>query len=308
MKKQRLFRIITKATSLMLLLMALNATNTLAQPVTPPPNVGIYHHPIDLSKQALAIKFFPRTSYYPPLQTGMTLNVLDGYIYFDSLVRSVNVSSGQFDSLISTMYDSDTLRYAVKYLYEMIDWDPITFFQYVGYQPLFTAPYTNTSIIHVFNGILNRVSQVIPDSGAELAYMTKADAILHVTVLDTSTVQYAPGNNQVRVKCTIDDIIKGQRLTGCYDTGYQAGKGGKNPKTLSAPGDCFDFEYGLLSQSQIKDVSGYVLNRTTPWVLPGNDYIIFLNYQGIGSDSTGRYMTVMPVLSSGTIGTTSSFI
>ena len=52
-------------------------------------------------------------SNYPPLRTDMPFDVLVGYIYFDSLVRSVNVPTGQMDSVINSI-GWDTLKYALN--------------------------------------------------------------------------------------------------------------------------------------------------------------------------------------------------
>src|SRR5947209_2058575 len=123
------------------------ASAAIAQmPPGPPARIRLYK---PVRPTALMIRFVPRTLNYPPLQTEMPLDVALGYIGMDSLVRSTNVVSGQWDTLLANTYDSDTLRFALKYLYKMGDWDPITFFEYEYQMPMMggmvSAPYKNSS-------------------------------------------------------------------------------------------------------------------------------------------------------------------
>jgi hypothetical protein len=194
------------------------------------------------------------------------------------------------------MYDSDTLRQALKYLYEMTDWDPITFFQYWDYMP-HSGAYSLRSAKILYDNLIARADSVIPDSGKTYNYLIQADAILHVTVNDTF---YVPNglDTAVRVHCTIDDIIKGQRLLPCMDTLYTTGglKTSKGATPQTSAGDCLDFEYWLNSERQINEPGiGFLWPRSPHWVLPGNDYIVFLKYTGIGGDSLGHYMIFNPM-------------
>src|ERR1700733_2244513 len=80
---------------------------------------------------------FPKMTYFPPLSIGMPFDVMIGYIYLDSVARTVPMSvidSAFGDYRSSTKLGaigySDTLRYLAKYFYEVDDYDPIRFSQY----------------------------------------------------------------------------------------------------------------------------------------------------------------------------------
>jgi len=60
-------------------------------------------------------------SNYPPLQTGMPYDIMLGYVYFDSLTRAFTYDS--LMSIIPLLNYSDTLKYAMKYLYKLDDYD-----------------------------------------------------------------------------------------------------------------------------------------------------------------------------------------
>ncbi|HWF43417.1 MAG TPA: hypothetical protein VG537_02125 [Candidatus Kapabacteria bacterium] len=243
----------------------------------------------------------PYPSDFPPVRTDMPFDVLKGYIYLDSLVRSVNVPSGQCDSLIKSM-GWDTLKYALKYLYEMGDYDPVAYFQELNLEPS-TPAYQWTGTTFVVEAILRRAVALMKDNriGANLV---ATSAIYDVNVTDTFTAidNSKPSLNKLlHASCSILDIIKGQRFPTC-GSGI-ATRYGKGKTPLTSLGDCVNFEYWLWWQKNIV-APDFRWNQTTEnnysdgstWVKPGQEYIVFLNFANLGSDSTKTnvYVSVNP--------------
>jgi len=278
MKKQRLFGI---ARAVVILLFFATGTSN-AQ----------YRGPQDFHGIVKLAIPFPQV--YPPINTGMPYNVMLGYIYYDSLVRYFNVHNNlRTDSLAMTI-GPDTIRKALKYAYEMIDYDPIAWLQF---QELFprTSQHSSTPPSELFDVLIHRASQVIPDKAVS-AGLTNVDAILQVTVTDTSsvvdTMERDPRMGTCEgVRASIDDVIKGQNLTGCNDTQYRAKQ--KGVSALSTP-SCIALQYQLYWLSNIQETFGIWNSNRPPWMTPGNDYIVFLKYIALGQDTVSAYASLSP--------------
>lgn len=65
------------------------------------------------------------------LSTDMPLNVMIGYLVLDSV--SKNAKLNQVSEFLNRQTYNDTLKYLAKYLYSMLDYDPIRFFHYMHY-------------------------------------------------------------------------------------------------------------------------------------------------------------------------------
>ena len=84
---------------------------------------------------------------YPPINSGMPYDVMLGYIYYDSLVRYFNEHNTLRSDSIGLTFGADTIRKALKYAYEMTDYDPTAWFQYQqdGFRSLlYRHQYDNT--------------------------------------------------------------------------------------------------------------------------------------------------------------------
>jgi len=81
------------------------------------------------STTAMFQERYPIISNIPPITTSMPYEILQGYIYIDSLMRytTPNMTDSLIDSW-TTM--NDTLKYTMKYLYELEDYNPVIFRQY----------------------------------------------------------------------------------------------------------------------------------------------------------------------------------
>ncbi len=65
----------------------------------------------------------------PPLQTNMPLDVLVAYIGADSIARTA--TPRQMNGIVDSMFSlNDTLKQFGKYLYQVVDWNPVLFMQY----------------------------------------------------------------------------------------------------------------------------------------------------------------------------------
>jgi len=74
---------------------------------------------------------FPIIRNIPPINTGMPFDILLSYIYLDSLLKYSN--NHTLDSMLNTInYSNDTLKYALKYLYRLVDYYPVIFNQYAN--------------------------------------------------------------------------------------------------------------------------------------------------------------------------------
>jgi hypothetical protein len=253
-----------------------------------------YHGPSDFHGAVKLAIPFPTS--YPPITLGMPPDVLTGYLVFDSLMN-INLHQNQIDSIVNSIYDSDTLRYALKYAYEMEDYDPIAFFQLMEIFP-WTGEYLNRAPQGLYNRVLSRVGTAIPDSGKLLMGLAYADAIVDLTVTDTFSIVDVtkPGNANIceGVNATINDIIKGQNLPGgCRDSLMRSK--GKQRVPMSVPGDCVAFQYWYYWLQNIQIPLGVTTYNRPPWCVPDSEYIVFLKFDGLGRDSVQYYATLTPV-------------
>jgi hypothetical protein len=274
----------TLASFLLLFIILVNPGSATGQFHSHVPDIGL-KYPIP----------FPRN--YPPINKSMPLDVLLGYIYSDSIARNLDVPSGQVDSVIFRLCYSDTLKYALKYLYEMIDFDPVSFCQFLS-RPK-TSTYRRHSPNACIQSLFGRAAAVCPDSGVT-SWLCKVSAIMDITVTDTTTI-IDPARTSLNklgiVQATINDIIKGQSMPSC-DFSHLAEKGENRP--LAGIGGCLNFEYQLNWQSEI-NAPGFVYNPATlydsaagTWVKKGSEYIALLDLRVVGYDSTRDYATIMP--------------
>ena len=74
---------------------------------------------------------FPALQAIPPLSTGMDDEILFTYIILDSLMRTT-IPPGMFNLSLwkDQSVKNDTINAMIKYLYKLIDYDPVRFNQY----------------------------------------------------------------------------------------------------------------------------------------------------------------------------------
>ncbi len=237
----------------------------------------------------------PRLQSFPPLNTGMPLDVLIGYIYLDSLRKQ---NSNSVKDFIVMMGNSDTLRHVLKYLYEIDDYDPIKLMNYLRTSPAPRTRYYESSGEAIRDGILWHTADVLPDT-ERTAMICYADVIARIVVTGLESrydsVRGSAFPNQVIVSSQVIDTIKGHVLPSCSDI-YSTQKKGSKPLTLP---NCLPFSYS--PQEHLSGLNGDVdfgLRHTmtdslgNPWVKLGGEYIAFLSFYLVGGDSLSIYYTV----------------
>ncbi len=200
------------------------------------------------SNTAMFQERYPIIRSIPPISTDMPYNILMGYIYADSLMRCT--TPNQTDSLIKSWTSlNDTLKYAIKYLYELEDYNPVIFRQYcdelwwhqrptvdsgAGYKVVFedgftmpngSEPHIPTYLAVYRNDLLGLVSKlnvkfahVIPNESerAALFSLSEAQYVLRVRILSASDsvpnkyVAYPPNQYRYQVTAEVLDTIKGR--------------------------------------------------------------------------------------------------
>ncbi len=233
----------------------------------------------------------PLPSDYPPVTTDMPWEVLKGYIGLDSMMN-VNISQNQIDSIAQAMGDSDSLRWALKYIYEMRDYNPVAFFQELNLFPK-TGEFRHRAPRGIVDDALVRAGQAIPDSGRLLMALADVDAIVQITVIDTFCVidsTKPDGFNTCEgVRSTVDQVIKGHNLPDAC--GLHGTK--QNIHQPTSDPSCIAFQYWRYWTNSINIGGMYTANRGA-WLSPGNQYIVFLRFIGLGEDSAWAYATLSP--------------
>jgi hypothetical protein len=198
------------------------------------------------------IQRFPLPTITPPLNSGMPYDVMIGYIMGDSLARGM--SRAKQDSMLRDLTYSDTLKYALKYLYEMADHDPIRFYQWGLFRPVPDLYPSSPAVLR--NRIVEAAVKLMPDS-SRTAVLCSADIIAQVKVSATQgkiDTMASFAKHAVLVTSSVVEPIKGGRIPNCQ-VNVKAKKGddrsmasalafsdGDQPAT---PGACLQFEYRL---------------------------------------------------------------
>jgi hypothetical protein len=226
---------------------------------------------------------FPILTLRPPVTTDMPLDVLLGYIFADSLARSVPTAESA--SLINNLTESDTLQHALRYYYLMDDYDPVRFFQWRGWS---TNGTYMTPPGWLCYSLMRRAYEIIPNA-RKIMPIHDADIIAHVLVhsvyqkTDTSA-RFA--RTAELVTCEIIDPIKGNRIPYCKS--YDGTSDLDEEVLISHPallGSCLQFDYRL-EWSRVGDAEAFSdTSFGSPsgeqWIKTNHEYIVFLQFAGI---------------------------
>jgi hypothetical protein len=259
------------------------------------------------------IQSFPLPTVTPPLTSDMPFDVMIGYIIGDSAARSLSIE--QRGRLLFTMTYSDTLRYVLKYLWKMVDYDPVRFYQWGSYRPTSNYYPSPPAVLHSM--LLERAEKVYPDAKRTVMLST-ASVIVHVRVnstqdkIDTKAVH---AKHAVLVTTTVVEPIKGQRIPKCWIDSRTKGESNRSIATALAtsvgdqpatPGACLQFEYRLEwtrlnhSMATTNLDSTLVDSDGKQWVQPNTEYIVFLDFTGLGRDASFDYAVLTPAAWFGT--------
>jgi hypothetical protein len=214
----------------------------------------------------------------------------------------------KIESFFNSLSWGDTMKTITSVLYQMKDDNPLSFYWWSG-KAMHPNPYKGDPG-HGEVAFEKLLVQIVGDSGRTSALLT-ADIISDVMVGDTFCVtvpgaQIAPDG--VFVNSTILDEIKGKKIPYCVDEGLQAHRKSKGATpqsggtvawpTYAVPADtgsCLQFEYSPEWLRVVSDYGPNLMDSTGGWwIKPGHEYIVFLNFSGVGADKTTGYFTTIP--------------
>jgi hypothetical protein len=145
------------------------------------------------------------------LTTDMPLDVMIGYIFYDSLARSLPTVG--INEIYNNLTYSDTLRYAMKYSYTMMDYNPVLFERFRRYNnPLRRSAPTRSM---VFEKLIEKIKTTSPSPFIE-TLLCQSSIIAHIVVADTFRTRDGTLTNHI-VTSTILDTIKGKVLPQCLN-------------------------------------------------------------------------------------------
>lgn len=236
---------------------------------------------------------FPRLQSNLPLETGMPYDVMLAYVFYDSLARRIK------EPAVAALYDnltySDTLRYAMKYCYKMMDYNPVLFEQFRRYNDSRRRSALDRS--EVFYKLYKKVEKTSPSPFVE-TLLCQSSIIAHIRVTDTISLVDESNTTPFvipTVAATILDTIKGRILPPCLNF-YPTEKPHDNvPLPFVNSNACLQFSY-MLDWQRIPFGSNIVYSGETmvdangvPWVQKDKEYIVFLNFGAACSDSLYTY-------------------
>jgi hypothetical protein len=243
-----------------------------------------------------------RDTSVPPVYVGQPAEVTTGYLWLDEAMRLYPEST--IESFFNALTWSDTMKTFASVFYQAQNDNPLSFFLWSG-TAIHPNPYKGVpSQAQV--AFEQKVALIAGDTGRTSSLLT-ADIIADVMVGDTTCILEPPaslGFNMVFVNSTILDEIKGKKVPLCVGEDMRAKKN-KGSTVLSVgttpwptyavaadTGTCLQFEYSPQWSLIPGDDEG---RAPMGWrVKPEHEYIVFLNFLGVSSDSTHFYFTLRP--------------
>src|SRR5690606_29244855 len=157
----------------------------------------------------------PQLHEIPKLNTGMPYDVLISYIALDSI--AYNATYNQiYEFLARQTSMNDTMRTIMKYYYNLLDHDPILYYQTEEY----FDTVMNVQVGTIENMYLRKLKDLSSNYNLESSLLYNR-YIAHVRVsdtlhfLDTNGTTPGPGIKVIVANSTVIDLIKGQRLPEC---------------------------------------------------------------------------------------------
>jgi hypothetical protein len=246
---------------------------------------------------------YPKLQAIPPLSTGMDYETLLAYIFLDSLMRSTNrdfLYMNYITRWTKEKAKNDTIVQAVKYLYKLVDYDPVRFAQYNV--NLGVPPY-KFNVLAVKGWVSELLSNFVgkygPNSMAT-KYLIRADYILkvHVNSIDSLPQRDYPPNKGIlpgkfthRVNANVIDTLKGKVFKNCHIEASPK----SNDNNLSLTSEiCFTYGTGPYQN----DVYPFKLDPTLTnssgnlQLQPGQDVIIILDHSDYVWDYNNDYFPI----------------
>lgn len=182
---------------------------------------------------------YPIIRNIPPISPSMPLDIMLSYVIADSICRFA--PQKEITTIMKGWTSmNDTLRYAAKFLYRMMDYNPIIFRQYQDQVTLLRGSPFKTYFIDVKNGIRTRYMNLVPSSEKNaVRTLLGAEYILRVKVLAIdSMLGKVSSGMRYRVTAKVIDTLKGQVFQAAPCSEYLT-------QTMLADNTpCIRFEYG----------------------------------------------------------------
>jgi len=234
----------------------------------------------------------------------MPEDVRIGYIKLDSVKR--DFPDMRFDNYKVRQYDINTLRYIMKYLYKVVDYNPILY-KLTSYY--FSA---NTIIYQIQNTATENLPKPFLDKS-----LLMSSIIAHVFVEDTLNFNQIGTDNPIGsiVTCSIIDTIKGQVLPKAKVISINPLENATD-ESDTLPSNYLQFSYrtewSRVPENEVisDDVSGTIVDDDgkvlypprmmdstgSGWVKKGKEYIVFLDFDLICKDTNHSYLSLTPFL------------
>ena len=268
--------------------LVLSAGNAYSQrPTEGPTSTGCYRQQVS-----------PIT-YAPPLHSDMSLDVFQGYTWFDSMSRTFT-SWDQIQKYADSIRSWDTLKYFMKYQYALSDYDDLLFQEYRG-----DAEHVD-SAYHIPPGIvtiaLDQREKAILGPRDKRILLAHAGPILHVRVISASTefdsvasIPYHPLAQEC-IQATILDTIKGKHFLS-----YPVGDGPEYMVEFSfSPLWPKGFRHADLATNVDYTVDSNLVNPCpacfgTTSAVVDSEYIVFLGSAYLDYNGTYAYYDYWPL-------------
>lgn len=246
---------------------------------------------------ACAVFPFPRLqSPLPPLEKDMPYDVMMSYIFYENLARKIKYPAvaAQYNRLAY----SDTLRYAMKYCYTMVDYNPVLFEQFQEYNDGQTRYASYKS--RIFSLLCENILAISPYPFVE-TLLCQSSIIVHIRVADTVTLinrRQSTPYAMATVTATVLDTIKGRVLPPCNNLYPIETRWADNPPDYSSA--CLQFSYPLdwqriaFRSKTVHTEDTMVDKNGVPWVQKDKEYIVFLSFGKLCSDSSSTYHDIVP--------------
>ena len=243
----------------------------------------------------------------PTLHSDMPIDCIFGYIYVDSLCRSLQ-SYHQADSFISLIDAWDTMRVFMRFLYDMQAYNADIYEEYMGYASDLDTNY------HIAPRVLELKFAAKMDSilghNNKLKYLTVAPIILHIRVADTGmsydSLAHVPFSPQPRmcVSAWVLDTIKGTHLR-VGDCGQYRETKGKVPLGSGCINIAFcPYTHKSFGQGDgvilgIDTITGQIFYRCDSCFgerafVPGKEYIVFLEDLFLDYNGSNSFYEFIP--------------
>ena len=235
---------------------------------------------------------YPKLQAIPPITRDMPIEILYSYIFLDSLMR--NVTPGQLktnylDRWRKEKIKNDTLIAAVKYLYKLIDYNPIGFYQYMHNQKGSIYKINLITVYSTIHELLDYIISNTPNYFA-MADLFKADYILKIHINSINTLprkEYSKGNfingYVYQVNATVLDTLKGRVFQNCICDQYLNSKKSENVPLISGSTICFTYHNAPYSNGRRK-IDESLLDTDRSYMprnlvlKPGQDLIVTLQH------------------------------